>query len=144
MRQQPQLALITGAFAILSITQGCNMRTSPTDNDISANVQTALQLNRTGKWEDARRSAEEYLTSSQGLPSSQERCAMLVAAAYSNALLHETARGEAHLRAFSSACAQYPLRSGWHVEAERVRRLLNGEKPEDVYPSAADANRSRG
>ena len=144
MRPKHQIAIITGAFVIVSMMQACSKPASSVNDDYSASVQTGLQLNRTGKWDDARVLAEKYLASKQGLPSSQERCAMLVMAAYSNALLREKAKSETQLRTFASACEQYPLPFGWHMEAGRVRRLLNGEKPEAVYPLSASADRPRG
>lgn len=93
------MAIISVAFVIVSMTQACSKPASTANDDYSANVQAGLQLNRTGKWNDARVLAEKYLASKQGLPSSQERCAMLVSAAHSNAILHENAKGETQLRA---------------------------------------------
>jgi hypothetical protein len=141
MRPVYQSAVIATALALVSLTQAC-APTSPANDDLSARVRTGLQLTRSGQLVEARVLAETYLASTQGLPSSQERCAMLVMAAYSNALLHENARGETQLRTFASACAQFPLPFGWHVEAGRVRSLLEGEKPDVVYPSAATGARS--
>ena len=145
MRAKQSKSIVTVAIVIVSMTQACSKPASTANDDYSANVQAGLQLNRTGKWNEARVLAEKYLASTQGLPSSQERCAMLVSAAYSNAILHENAKGDTQLRAFSSACEQYPLRFGWHIEAGRVRRLLNGENAKEVYhPSSTVGDRSSG
>lgn len=141
MRSAYRSAVNATAFALVSLTHACTPP-SPANDDLSAQVRAGLQLTRSGKLSEARVLAETYLATSQGLPSSAERCAMLVLASYSNALLHENARGEVQLRTFSSACEQYPLPFGWHMEAGRVRRLLDGEKPETVYPLAARAARS--
>lgn len=80
-------------------------------------------------------------SNSDGLPSSPERCAMLVSAAYSNAILHENSKSLAHLQAFTANCKQYPMPYGWRMEAARVRRLLDGENANDIYPSANNGTR---
>ena len=119
--------------ALLIVTQAC---ASSANDDLSATVRAGLQLTRNGQLQEARTLSEAYLASAQGTPSSPERCAMLLMASYSNALLHDAAKGQTQLGTFDADCHKFSLPFGWHTEAGRVRRLLNGENPADVYAGA--------
>jgi len=144
------MTLFSGAVAIVTMTGACSKPSSSANDDPSASsanaarVQAGLQLTRSGKVEDARVFAEKYLASSEGSPSSQERCKMLLISAFSYARLRENGKGETQLRTFASECKQYPLGDGWHMEAGRIRRLLDGENPEVVYRSSGSARGSSG
>lgn len=134
------------ALVVSALTQSLRLQAQPTsaNDDYSPRVQAGLKLTRSGQWAKARVLAETYLAGKEGLPSSQERCAMLVVAAYSNALLHENAKGDVQLRSFDAACKAFPLPYGWHTEAGRVRRILDGENANTVYPSMKGRERTRG
>ena len=104
--------------------------------DLPPVVRAELELTRSRRYAESLVRTTAYLATAGGRARSEERCAMLVVAAFSEAMLKQVPAGDRHLLTFDSECAAYPLRYGWHAEAQRVRRLLAGEPATRVYVSA--------
>ena len=151
MRLKLRMFRISGSLAVLmTLMSACNKpastandhrRLSSTD---TPRVQAGLELTRSGKVEEAKSFAEKYLASAEGSSLGGERCKMRLIAAFSYARLRENSKGENELRAFASECKTYPLSGGWDMEAQRIRRLLDGERPEVVYRLKGKVKSSNG
>ncbi len=105
--------------------------------DLPPVVRAELELTRSRRYAESLARTTAYLATSGGRGRSEERCAMLVVAAFSEAMLKQVPEGDRDLTTFDAECAEYPLRYGWHAEAQRVRRLLAGEPATRVYVSAS-------
>jgi hypothetical protein len=124
-----------GAASAASILACSDSRVRPS-KDLPPRVRGQLELTRSRRYEASLASTKAYLATVAGSERGEERCAMLVVAAFSEAILQQRPEGEAHLTLFERECSEYPLRYGWHAEARRVRRVLDGEAPTTVYSSA--------
>ena len=120
---------------IMALFTACLRSKVAESEHLPPRVRAQLELTRSRKYEELS-STKQYLASSAGAVRGEERCAMLIVAAFSGAMLKQISEGEQHLAAFHTECSDYPLLYGWHTEASRVRRLLNGEPAISVYPSA--------
>lgn len=97
--------------------------------------ERAMELNRTGRWSEARELAVRELAKT-GLPD-RERCEALVLSAYSNTRLGEAEEAGRLLELLDKSCAG-ALQDGWVAqEAERLKSELRGAPPRPA-PKADD------
>ena len=127
--------VVVGIVCAATVT-ACTESKVAAHPDLPPVVRAALELTRSRRYAASLTRTTAYLATPGGSARSEERCAMLIVAAFSEAMLKQVPEGDRHLATFHAECAAYPLRYGWHTEAQRVRRLLAGEPATRVYVSA--------
>ena len=120
-------ALLSACGAAAWLTPGAAARQDPT-------LTKVLELNRSGKWDEAARVAEGFLAAGARKPVAQ-RCEALHGLAYAQTRLGMTAEGVGTLASFDRECRNLPQHLRWiTAETDKLRPQLYSVRPEPFPP----------
>jgi hypothetical protein len=116
---------------------------SRTDAPLATDVGGAtavMMADRAGRYAEAEQIGAAFMANMERRPGEPEACAVLIAMTYAQAAQRRTVDAKQTLARFDRECAGVGYLDWFPAEANRVRRVVNGEAPSAVY-QRRDANR---